>query len=234
MPRRAVEKIAAWSYSRLTTWQQCPRKAKYSYIDKLPTKTNDAMERGSAIHKLAEHYVKGEIDELPEELELFTEEFELMRHLTEDPHYELLVEQQWAFDRNWQKTSWFGKQAWCRVVIDLGVYNKAENILTIIDHKTGKARPEHATQLKLYGTAGFSMFPSLAEVNAEMWYLDQGFINTEDNETTTFLPEELDDMIAFWNTEAGKMLKDGAFRPNPSRLCAWCDFSKANGGPCQY
>ena len=43
-----------WSYSRLTTWEQCPLKAKLKYIDGLKEPGSPAMDRGTAIHKDAE------------------------------------------------------------------------------------------------------------------------------------------------------------------------------------
>jgi len=68
MPRKAPSNITAWSFSRWNTYEQCPRKAKYQIIDRMPIEQNDAMRRGSIIHILAEMYVKNNLSSLPRRL----------------------------------------------------------------------------------------------------------------------------------------------------------------------
>jgi len=236
MPRRAVQKITAWSFSRLSTYQTCPAQLKYQAIDKIPIKQNDAMARGSEIHTLAEKLVKdGTVrSKIPEELDLFRDEFKGLINIKKDPAYDIMVEEKWAFTKDWVPCAYFAKNCWVRIVVDLAVLNKKDNILTIVDHKTGKARPNHQDQLKLYGTGGFAKFPGIAKVQAEMWYLDQGFINNEENETKVFLPEDQDKRIKEWAKETKPLLSDTSFAPRPNNLCNWCDYSKSNGGPCKY
>lgn len=236
MPRRAVQRITAWSYSRLTTDELCPLKLKYQAIDKIPIQENDAMKRGQAIHKLAEHTVKASRlpKKFPEELELFEEEFKEVRALKKNKDYEIFTEQQWAFRKDWTECSWFAKDCWVRIVVDLGILNKKDGILTIIDHKTGKAREDHKSQLKIYGTGGFCKFPGITTVQAGMWYLDQGFINDESNELVEYQADEHDKLLKYWEKRVKPLLADTGFAPKPNNLCSWCDYSDANGGPCKY
>ena len=63
--------INRWSYSRLGTYESCPKKAYYRYIEKIPEEQHPAAERGIKIHGLAEQYIKGELEEMPKELYLF-------------------------------------------------------------------------------------------------------------------------------------------------------------------
>ena len=60
--------INRWSYSKLGTYESCPKKAYYRYIEKLPEEKHPAAERGIKIHNLAEQYITGEIKEIPREL----------------------------------------------------------------------------------------------------------------------------------------------------------------------
>lgn len=236
MPRRAPKKITAWSYSRLTTYQQCPAKLRYSALDRIPIKENDAMRRGQEIHKEAELYITSarQPSKIPESLELFEEEFKAVRKLLKKKGYRIFTEQQWAFTKDWTPCDWFARNCWVRVVVDLGILNENDGVLTIIDHKTGKARDDHKDQLKIYGTAGFAKFPAIEQVQAGMWYLDQGFINDDSDEYVQFEVDELDGLIKHWNQEVKPLFNDRTFAPRPNNLCSWCDYSAANGGPCKY
>jgi len=51
-------KFAPYSFSKINTFVQCPRKFKYSYIDKLPRGETDktALYKGSALHNILENY----------------------------------------------------------------------------------------------------------------------------------------------------------------------------------
>ena len=196
------------------------------------------MRRGQEVHAAAEAYVKGEIKKLPVELELFEEEFAEVLALTKGKRnlakYDVFTEQQWAFTKDWVPCDWFHRDTRVRIVVDLGILNKKDNVLTIIDHKTGKARPDHEHQRSLYATGGFAKLPGVATINTAMWYLDQGFINTESNEMEVYEREQHEELIKRWDKESAPMLRDTKFATTPNRLCGWCDFSKNNGGPCKY
>ena len=58
-------KIPQWSYSRLTTYEGCPKKAYYSSVKKIREPGNKYMERGKEVHKNCENYIRGHIEELP-------------------------------------------------------------------------------------------------------------------------------------------------------------------------
>ncbi len=237
MPRKKIHMIEAWSNSRFATYDQCPAKAKYQYIDKLKTETNAAMQRGRDIHTYAEMYVKGKIQAMPNELELFDVEFDQLRKMFKaKTGPSVNPELQWAFKKDWTPCEWFGPTTWCRIMIDCFVHNKKENRATVIDYKTGKIRDGYDIQLELYAAGAFALFPELEEVKTELWYLDQGEIRGGDEKTGegVFTNEDGDRLIAEWNKRVKPMLNDKAFAPKPNNLCHWCDFSNANGGPCEY
>lgn len=230
MPRKAIQQITAWSFSRWNTYNQCPRKAKKQIIDKIRIAPNEAMQRGTRIHALAEKYVNGTIKPLPPELELFDDEFHQLTKLKKKPlDIAIDTELQWAFDRNWVTCDWFGRQAWGRVVVDLSVLNKADRRATIIDHKTGKIRDDYEEQLDLYAAATLARYQDLDKVQTELWYLDQGEIRER-----LYTRDEADDLIKVWTNRVKPMLADKRFAPKPSYLCKWCDFSHNNGGDCEY
>lgn len=219
-----IKQITAWSYSRYSDYSSCPRKAKYKVIDKLKEPGSAAMDRGSAIHALAERYAKKELRALPDELALFKAEFTALRK------QKVITEEQWAFTVNWEPAGWSDwNSAWLRVKMDCAYVDRDTNRLQIIDHKTGRVNDAHKNQLSLYAVAGLIMFPDVQGVDAKLWYLDQGEEFTQGYERG-----ELPFLQKTWERTVKKMLTDKTFKPNPGPACRWCHFKKGNGGPCEF
>ena len=155
--------IDRWSYSRLGTYESCPKKAYYSYVEKIPQEQHPAAQRGTRIHQLAEDYIVGKLKVMPRELKLFSEAFEKLREdwLEENLH----VEQDWAFDKEWAIAPWSGDTTWGRYKID--AFLKEEAFGKVIDFKTGKYwsnQTGYRDQCSLYACGVFSRFPDLENV----------------------------------------------------------------------
>jgi CRISPR/Cas system-associated exonuclease Cas4 (RecB family) len=246
--------ISAWSYSRLSTYTQCPRKAKYLYVDKLkePDDRAPALVNGSRVHALAAVHTtrklpkwdkdslpfKAELERalnskrIPSELECFKEEFGVMIRAR------ALVEQEWAFSKEWNylgPDGWFSKQAWLRVKVDAHFLDERkkgtlrETTVHIVDHKTGKFSPDHALQRSLYALAALIVYPDATAVAAAHWYLDAGR-----EEKEMWRADQLPALKEEWIRRTTAMLSDTTFAPNPTDKCRWCHFRKDNGGPCSY
>lgn len=224
------QKITAWSYSRLRDYRKCPFYAKCKHVDRMKEPGNQAMDRGSAIHTLAENFVKKTAarQKCPPELAAFEEEF---RTLQKRP---TVVEENWAFTSQWTETGWFDKDAWCRVKVDLCFQRLDVNHLVIVDHKTGKVgtRDDYDEQAKLYATAGLIKYPTVEAVDPRLWYLDHGIEMPEDE--VLFTRDQLPSLIKYWEKATKAMLTDTRFAPRPNDGCRWCHFSKAKGGPCKF
>src|SRR5262245_51001335 len=125
--------ITAWSYSRLSLWEQCPLAFKLKHIDKVKEEQSPAMARGDKIHKSAASYITGQ-SALSPELGKFNV---LLTELQRMPPDVKVVEQQWGFTKNWRATGWFGSDTWLRVILDAAVVYP-DGTADVIDHKTGK------------------------------------------------------------------------------------------------
>lgn len=220
----------AWSYSRFSTYDQCPLKAKLAYLDKITEPPNKHMERGSEVHTKAEDFVK-EGGRLPKELFNYREDFKRMRMAVDDPEAEVLVEQQWGFTKDFEPTGWFGKDTWFRAVVDLAVFHDGH--LKIVDHKTGRQYDHHFEQIETYAIAGFMMFPEAETVSGEMWYLDHDQRSTKPLQIE-FERKQLPELIKRWKKRVAPMFRDKKFPPRPNDKCRWCFYRKENGGPCKY
>lgn len=228
MPKPVTQQITAWSFSRLSDWRACPLMAKFKYIDKLKTPGSKAMDRGSAIDKMADDFSKKTAQKLPcpPELAAFEEEF---RVLQKRP---AVTQEQWAFNNGWAETGWFDSDAWCRLKTDIYLLNPKDNILTVIDVKTGKVRDSHEEQLDLYALGGLLKFPKCDGVDVRLWYVDLGLEHPE--KERIYPREQVTELKDYWNGEAAPMLADKRFTPKPGRACTYCHFRKDNGGPCKF
>jgi len=228
MPKKVIQQITAWSFSRLNDWRKCPQMAKFKHVDKLKEPGSKAMDRGSAIDKLAEDFCKPAAKKLPcpPELASFEEEFRQLQKL------HVVTQEQWAFTSGWALTGWFDGDAWARLKTDIYTLNKKDKILTVIDVKTGKIREEHEEQVELYGLGGLLRLPSCEGVDVRLWYTDQGVEHPE--KETIYTHDQLPLLKESWNDKVQPMLTDRRFTPKPGHACTWCHFRKQNGGPCKF
>jgi CRISPR/Cas system-associated exonuclease Cas4 (RecB family) len=237
MPKPAVKQLTAWSFSRFMDYISCPAKAKYKHIDKLKEPPNAAMERGSAIHKMAEDYTNGALKKLPAELKLFEAEFKKLASQKVK-----MVEESWTYKPDWTQTTWNDwNGAWLRAKLDAAYINVEHNALVVIDHKTGKFRPEkneeYLLQLDLYGTVGLTQHPTVDVVSPRLWYLDHGRVYPDPEqgeEELEYFRKDADKLRKRWVQRVKPMMTDTTFKPTPGAACTYCHFRKSNNGPCQY
>lgn len=206
-----MKQFTTWSYSQVSTWQQCPHRAKLSYLDRIPTKPAPALERGSAIHKEAEDYILQQQMGVPQSLTLLAENMKQLQKIK--PSVELV----WGFDRYWQPCDPFGNRRWLKVILDVHFGDKKSS--TVIDYKTGKVRPDnHQKQMGLYALAAFIQ-TGVARVHTELWYVDHGKIVKD-----TYTRSEVEDMKQAWEQVVTMMEHDTIFPKKPGPLCGWCPF----------
>lgn len=223
--------LKQWSYSTLKAYKQCPRKVKFSKIDRIKEPSSPAMERGNAIHKEAELFVREKQARLPETLIKFKKEFfKLVKNGDE-----VRTEEEWAFTSEWQVTDWSAKDAWVRLKLDAFYVRtvRGKKVLRVIDYKTGKVYDDHYGQCSFYAMACLLRpeFADVDEVETELWYLD---IGPEATRKEVFLRTELEDMKVWWGREAFPMLNDTVFAPRPGHYCRWCHYSQAKNKNCEY
>lgn len=238
MPTKAVQKFTAWSYSRLTEWEQCPFKAKCKHLDKIkePEPGPDSpLTHGKEAHEDADKYARGVGRALPGNLRLFKEEFAALRARKRD----LRTEFQLALTKAWAPTGCYGSDVWLRIVFDVTwdehVKAEGKTYLTrhVVDYKTGKIREEQQDQLELYALGALSMEPAPEVAIVELWYLDQGETRPEGG-GKVYGVGEVPSLRRKWVKRVAPMLADTAFIPQPGNHCRWCHLAKSKGGICVF
>lgn len=234
--------ITSWSYSRYATYTQCPAKAKYKFVLKIKEPSNDAMDRGSEIHKVAESYVKGVGRAIPLELKLFGKLFKQLRKqyksVVSDSNKTVIVEQTLAFTKNWAETRWDDWNGCAvRVKIDC-TYLPTPTVAEVVDWKTGKFNEgmyeSYKEQLELYALAVLLYYPALEEVRPKLCNLDLGITYPPEDSASTFTRKDIPRLKALWAKRTKPMLNDTIFAPRPNDKCRYCSFRAGNGGPCKY
>lgn len=232
MPTAKPLQFTSFSYSRWSDFKTCPAKAAWKHLHKIKEPGNKAMDRGTAIHKMAEDYVLKKIARLPAELKLFKDEFKHLRSINAP------AEEQWTFNRRWGLVEWNDwNNAWLRVKIDCHYIE--EDTATVIDYKTGSISPYraegYAEQLELTAASAFQKMPEVSTVRTQLWYLDQGKIYPEEEGDATFERDrDAKRIIKIWERNAAQMMNTTVFKPKPNRGCHWCHYRKSNNGPCKH
>lgn len=236
-----LPQLTAWSYSRYSDWAGCPLACKLKHIDRIKEPPNAAMERGIAIHTMAEGYVKGTLAKLPPELALFKDEFAMLRKLYKSKKTPMMVEDNWAFTKDWDESRWDDwTHCWVRIKLDCAHYITPVE-LVVTDWKTGKfseyKAAEYMTQLSLYALSAMLLHPHLERVQVRLGFTDQGLMYPP--APLVYTREDLPKLKKEWNARVKPMMADTKFPPKPNHGCQWCYYGqsgKAKGGPgiCKF
>lgn len=238
-----IKRITSWSFSRYSDYKACPLKAKLKHLDKINEPPNPAMARGAAIHNMAEDYLKGKAKTLSPDLKLFEKEFKQLREIFKRRTNAGVVEDNWAFTKDWQETQWNNwAHCWVRIKLDCAHFVE-DDVLVVTDWKTGKFRPEkneeYVEQLELYALAALLLYPHLSAVYPYLAYTDQGTVYPPDGEPMVFTRDDVPKLTKLWAKRVAPMMNDKIFAPRANEGCRWCWYGqskKSAGGPglCKY
>lgn len=226
------KQLTSWTPSKLDLYEQCPAKAKYKYLDKLPELESPALARGTEIHEAAEQYVTGRKRTIHDDLKNPVVKRILSTLRSDYKKKRVRVELELAFNRAWKMVHWLAKDVYCRFKIDaLHMLKGGEG--EVIDWKTGKLKEDgkYDSQLNAYATAVLSA--GLVErVTAKLVFVDAGHVVT--SPAGTLSAKDLTKAQKAWDAKVKAMLNDTKFPPRPGNHCRWCSYSMNRGGPCRF
>lgn len=218
-------KPTRWSYSSLSTYEECPAKWKYSYIDKLPDPPSAAMERGTRLHEMCETVLNDHAAATPTDLAGIAQVLERLKA------NDAKSEKAWRLNSEWKPVSTETltakhAQTWVLGIID--VHFLKNGALHIYDFKSGKPYASHKKQLELYALIGLAIFPEAETVECGAIYIDAGKIGYRRTiERATAAPMQTD-----WTERAIRLFADDELLPTRGSGCYWCNFKDSLGGPC--
>ena len=222
------------SKSKINNYLQCPRKFRYSYINKIETGENEHFKIGTDVHKIAEDFIniwkkENSIDFLDTLYELeskYEDDYkdhcqnlaEFFKKILIDEGYEVLSTED---DIISEKYNFSGKY-------DLVL--EKEGKLTVIDYKTGKSSSvrDYVTELCYYKMLVEDKYPEKTVEYAAIYFTKDGgyselmFTDAEYSAINCSLTEYNNklDLIE----EVRKKIETGEFPPKRQYLCQYCDF----------
>lgn len=215
-----LNKPKRWSYSSWSTYEQCPAKWKFSYIDNLPWGSSAAMDRGTRMHKMAEDFVTGAIDFVPNDIRKVGPSLLMYKNMGAK------AEETWLLDKNWEPVT-NQDDAWIKAIVDLHYFQSP--VIYVKDHKSGQMYDSHREQLELYGLIGLKKYPEAKRAETAAIYMDTGHEGMDGTIIRAMMPKLIDK----WHSGAIRMYEDNTYDPKPGN-CKWCTYAKDKGGPCQY
>ena len=202
------------SFSRVSTFESCPTKFEYLYVTKqVVDQGNQYTLHGTRVHEALEHYGKGTISVLPDDMTKYTGMMDKILAREGIKHFEY----QMAIDAEKNPCDWFADSVWIRGVADVLIIDGEK--AWCLDHKTGQVK-DNPTQLQLFAALVFAHFPDVQIVNTSYLWLAHGTVTKSEytrgmvGHIWTSLTPRFDAVQEAYDL--------GVFEPKPSRLCRWC------------
>jgi putative RecB family exonuclease len=237
-------KYAPYSHSKISTFEQCPRKFKYQYIDKIPIerKPQKHLDRGQFFHLLMEYGLENfdeikksnEFKEIQEHGLLNKEDLKEIiniykKFISTKPgkdivkHKALLKEFALGLDENLELVPYNSDKVLIRGYIDAAfIVDDRTDVCLIVDWKSGKYVPKEKqnwSQLLWYSLGLFSQNPDLEKIILVFAYLEHQKINTKIVQRKD-LPRYKEEMMK----KIQKIENEKDFPKVESPLCNFCDF----------
>ena len=214
------------SYSGIGTYEKCPKKFYYKYIEKVETEplteeTAPAMFRGTRMHAELEDYLNDLQQHLGPETISQMGFASMLKKRGAQPEVEF------CFDNNWESQPFDSEEGLIRGVIDVQCIDDEDPHAFVYDWKTGKIYDDHAHQRQLYALAILIQYPHVETVTSGSVYIDQNKTEIKD-----FNRASLTAYKWIWEKKVNKCRPPQDYPARKSWLCKFCEFGKTKGGPC--
>lgn len=238
-------KYSPYSASRISSWNQCHRRFKYSYIDKVPREPMDdtPLKKGFCTHLFLENHTakftkekllkeikkEGIPDDIVEESKRIYKDFidsQLGKKVFS--YFPLGAELEVGLkieNGNIATCDFLDPDCLFRGKIDYVCVDKETNKVMVIDWKTGKDHSagkwaQKPDQLIYYAAWYFHNFP-VDEI--ELMYI---FVEHGTRSSYVMTRKDLNKYIKFLLKNIKNIETDTAFKKNISVLCDWCPYKK--------
>lgn len=212
------------SLSKLGTFEKCGAKYRFQYVDRLPGGEKSASaSRGIDYHEMMEHYILGRLTKLEPPLDFYQNWLDGLKAIPG-----AVPEAKLAMSVDWSSRDWDADDIWWRGVLDLLVPPRA-GTASVYDWKTGKIYDDHEQQREIYSLATFALYPEAREVDCYHVYVD-----LQKTVKQSFHRDLTPDLQNRWGRRFRALETAVEFPYNPQYSCRWCQYSKAQGGPCPF
>lgn len=216
-------KYSPYSFSKLSTYNHCPRKFKYNYIDKAPKDKSDitALLKGGAIHSIIEHYPEETTHKLAPQYQHIVDSFVVTGLGQKYLGQKSIREFDFGLTKDLIPTSYSDKEALFRGSVDY--ICTIDDVLHLIDWKSGKSKDPRwqvYDQLMFYAIYFFKAYENINKIRITYVYVEHDEYENDIVLERQYLNNYVNDLTN--NIE--KVEADEIFVKNEGKLCAWCDF----------
>ena len=155
--------VAPWSFSRLKSFEQCPKQFYHMKIAKDYTESEtEAMRYGTEAHLVAEEYIR-DGKPVPDKFAYMKDVLEALNRRRGNKTTEIKM----GLTVDLEPCKFRAKDVWWRGIADLVITDGST--AWIVDYKTGKsAKYADKGQLELMALATFKFFPEIKSINAAL------------------------------------------------------------------
>lgn len=235
--------MIALSWSRLSTYMQCPRKFQLSYISKSFREEEKSIHlvKGEQLHKQMEDYILARNGAATMPLGFSAEVKQSLPYV--DKLYTLFdaihPEAQVAADINWKACEWFAKETAWRAIWDASALSA--NKCFLADWKSGKVYPygEGFGQLHLSSVIALERWEALPEVTSAYVYLEHKVVTpikltrekTDQLDSRGKPVPHLAEVKTYFEQWFEKVQMEKAWEPIANDNCRYCQATRAQ---CKY
>ena len=150
--------IAPWSFSKIKSFEQCPKKFYHLKVAKdYKEPETEAMLYGTAVHEAAEEYIR-DGKPLPPEYDYIKAPLDSLNM----KQGEKLCEYEMGLTVDLEPCGFWDDNCWYRGIADLVILDKETKTAWVIDYKTSKnTRYADKGQLELMALCIFKHFPEV-------------------------------------------------------------------------
>tara|TARA_R110000751_G_scaffold128534_3_gene230562 strand:+ start:1367 stop:2044 length:678 start_codon:yes stop_codon:yes gene_type:complete len=209
-----MSKAAPWSFSRIKSFEQCPKQFYHEKILKeFPFVQTQAILYGNHFHKAAEDYI-GNDDPLPERFSYAKKTLDALK----GKRGVKLTECRLGVTKELKACGFYDEDVWFRGIADLIIVDVLGDMAWVIDYKTGKSsRYADKGQLELMALSVFAHYTHVTKVRAGLL-----FVVCNDLVKDTYMEYDKSELWDKWVGRYDKMagvFEADVWNPKPSGLC---------------
>lgn len=212
--QKMIKAPTSWSYTFLSNFENCPRKAWHMYVAKdLPFQETEQMKWGSRVHKAMELRLK-ERKPLEQEMavyEPFASAFDGKN---------VMAEEWFQINIKGEVTAAFAKDTWGKGKADVVVLSG--DTAAIFDWKTGKVR-EDPFELRVFGMLAKARWPGLRKITGHYVWLGDQKVGAKHDLTDTGATYA--GIREIWS-RVEALDAETEWLPTPNPLCGFCPVKK--------
>jgi len=204
--------ITPWSFSRLKSFEQCPKQFYHVKVLKDYTeKETEAMRYGTQAHLVAEEYIR-DGKPVPPKFSYMQKVLKALNNRRGNKFTEMRM----GLTEDLKPCKFNDRYAWWRGIVDLVIIR--DDKAWIIDYKTGKnVQTADTGQLELMALSVFAHFPDVDKIHAGLLFtVKKKFIKESYNRG------QISVLWEQWRGRHDRMkvaLNTGVWNPHPSGLC---------------